>query len=121
MGRLLISVVVQWSLFILVPSSPSSAMSVSELLPQPRAVDHNQPTCGETKCNSHGTCEVPPGGGGAMVCNCRLGYQGEFCEDTVNGNLSLPLTLSVLAIVIGLLVIGFIVAKLSQKRKRQRR
>lgn len=105
-----------------VPSdSSSSAMSVSDLVPQPRGVDYNLPTCGETQCNSHGTCEVPPGGGGTLVCNCHLGYQGETCKDTVNGSLSLPLTLSVLAVIIGLLVIGFIFAKLRQKQKRQRR
>lgn len=55
------------------------------------------------------------------MCNCQLGYRGEACEDTVNGSLSLPLTLSVLAVIIGLLVIGFIFAKLRQKQKRQRR
>ena len=72
-------------------------------------------------CNGHGTCEFPPGGGGTLVCNCRLGYQGEFCEDTVNGSMSLPLTLSVLAIIIGLLVFCFIFAKLRQRQKQQRR
>lgn len=96
-------------------------MSVSDLLPQPRGVDFNLPTCGETQCNSHGTCVVPPGGGATLVCNCRLGYQGESCEDTVNGSLSLPLTLSVLAVIVGLLLIGFIFAKLRQKQKRRRR
>lgn len=96
-------------------------MSVSDLLHQPRDVDHSIPTCGETQCNSHGTCEMPPGGGATLVCNCRLGYQGEFCQDTVNGSLSLPLTLSVLAVIIGLLIIAFIFAKLRQKQKRQRR
>lgn len=99
----------------------SSAMSVSDLVPQPRGVDHNLPTCGETQCNSHGTCELPPGGGGNLVCNCQLGYQGESCQDTVNGSLSLPLTLGVLAVILGLLVVGYIFAKLRQKQKRQRR
>ena len=27
---------------------------------------------------------VPPGGGGDLVCDCELGYQGTSCEDTVN-------------------------------------
>lgn len=110
------------SSFVHFPSdSSSSAMSVSDLVPQPRGVDHDLPTCGETQCNSHGTCELPPGGGGDLVCNCQLGYQGETCRETVNGSLSLPLTLSVLAVIIGLLVIGYIFAKLRQKQKRQRR
>lgn len=96
-------------------------MSLSDLLLQPRGVDPDLPTCGETQCNSHGTCELPPGGGGNLVCNCQLGYRGEFCEDTVNGSLSLPLTLSVVVIIVGLLVIGFIFAKLRQKQKQKRR
>lgn len=96
-------------------------MSISDLLRQPRDVDYSMPTCGDTQCNSHGTCEMTPGGGATLVCNCRLGYQGEFCQDTVNGSLSLPLTLSVLAVIIGLLIIAFIFAKVRQKQKRQRR
>lgn len=90
--------------------------------PQPRHIDSGLPTCGELQCNSHGTC-VPPldDGGTALVCQCDLGYQGEFCDGTVNGALSLPLTLSVLAVIIGLLILAFIVAKMRQKQKKRQR
>lgn len=96
-------------------------MSTSALVPQPRGIDHSLPTCGETQCSGHGVCVLPPGGGAVLVCDCHLGYQGESCEDTVNGALSLPLTLSVAAVIIGLLVMGFIFAKLRQKQKQRRR
>ncbi|XP_076614454.1 uncharacterized protein LOC143338145 [Chaetodon auriga] len=90
-------------------------------LPQARGIDYSLPTCGDLQCNSHGTCVVPPGGGAGFVCDCVLGYQGESCEDTVNGALSLPLTLSVLAVIIGLLILAFIFAKLRQKQKKRQR
>uniref|UniRef100_A0A4W6BST5 Si:dkey-88l16.3 n=1 Tax=Lates calcarifer TaxID=8187 RepID=A0A4W6BST5_LATCA len=84
-------------------------------------IDHSLPTCGESQCNGHGTCEIPPGGGSALVCNCELGYRGESCEETVNGALSLPLTLSVLGVIIGLVILAFIVAKVRQRQKKNRR
>lgn len=108
------------SSFVHFPSGSSSS-AMSDLVPQAGGVDPDLPTCGETQCNSHGTCQLPPGGGANLVCNCQLGYQGDSCKETVNGSLSLPLTLSVLAVIIGLLVIGYIFAKLRQKQKRQRR
>uniref|UniRef100_A0A672ZF23 Si:dkey-88l16.3 n=1 Tax=Sphaeramia orbicularis TaxID=375764 RepID=A0A672ZF23_9TELE len=69
----------------------------------------------DTQCNSHGKCVIPPGGGAGFVCECTLGYRGESCEDTVNGALSVPLTVSVLAVIIGLLILAFIAAKLRKK------
>lgn len=89
--------------------------------PQPRGIDLSLPTCGDTQCNSHGTCVLPPGGGTDLVCECELGYRGESCDDTVNGALSLPLTLSVLAVILGLLIIAFIAAKMRQKQKKRNR
>ncbi|XP_068191455.1 zonadhesin-like [Antennarius striatus] len=89
--------------------------------PRPRGIDYNLPTCGETQCNGYGTCVIPPGGGGDLVCECNLGYGGEFCEDTVNGALSVPLTVSVIAVIIGLLIVAFILAKLRQRQKRKQR
>ncbi|XP_068561606.1 fibropellin-1-like [Cebidichthys violaceus] len=89
--------------------------------PQPRGVDLTLPTCGETQCNDHGTCVPPPGGGANFVCDCELGYRGEFCDDTVNGALSLPLTLSVLAVIIGVLIVAFLLAKMRQKQKKRNR
>uniref|UniRef100_UPI0037E8A3CF fibropellin-1-like n=1 Tax=Semicossyphus pulcher TaxID=241346 RepID=UPI0037E8A3CF len=96
-------------------------MSASFPPPQPRGIDFSLPTCGETQCNGHGTCVIRPGGGADLVCECELGYRGEFCEDTVNGALSLPLTLSVLGVIIGVLILAFIVAKMRQKQKKRNR
>ncbi|KAM6976273.1 uncharacterized protein LKV04_015447 [Tautogolabrus adspersus] len=89
--------------------------------PQPRGIDLSLPTCGETWCNGHGKCVIPPGGGADLVCECELGYRGVSCDGTVNGALSLPLTLSVLAVIIGLLILAFIVAKARQKQKKRNR
>lgn len=99
----------------------SSTMTTLAPAPQPRGIDLSLPTCGQTQCNSHGTCVVPPGGGTDLVCECELGYRGESCEDTVNGALSLPLTLSVLAVIIGVLTIAFIAAKIRQRQKKRNR
>lgn len=89
--------------------------------PQPRGIDYSLPTCGETQCNGHGTCVTPVGGGTELVCNCALGYQGEFCEDTVNGALSVPLTVSVIAVILGVIILAFIIAKMRQRQKKKRR
>lgn len=88
---------------------------------QPRGIDYSLPTCGETQCNSQGTCVPAPGGGTELVCECTLGYRGEFCEDTVNGALSVPLTASVIAVILGLLIVAFIIAKMRQRQKKNRR
>ncbi|KAL3041492.1 hypothetical protein OYC64_019642 [Pagothenia borchgrevinki] len=90
-------------------------------LPQPGGIDLSLPTCGEIRCSDHGSCLSEPGGGTGFVCSCDLGYQGEACEDTVNGALSLPLTLSVLAVIFGVLMVAFFVAKISQKQKKRNR
>lgn len=86
--------------------------------PQPSS---SLPTCGAIKCNDHGVCVAPPGGGVDLVCDCKLGYRGESCEETVNGSLSVPLTLSVLVVVIGLVSLAFILAKIRRKRKKKHR
>ncbi|KAM7393106.1 hypothetical protein PAMA_007971 [Pampus argenteus] len=103
------------------PYTPSYMMSIPFPAPQPRSIDHSLPTCGETQCNGYGTCVPPPGGGTDFVCDCNLGYRGKSCEDTFNGSLSLPLTLSVLAVIFGLLILAFIVAKVRQRQKKKRR
>ncbi|AWP15060.1 Hypothetical protein SMAX5B_015110 [Scophthalmus maximus] len=89
-------------------------------LPAPRGLDLSLPTCGETQCSGRGTCAPPPGGGANLVCDCHLGYQGESCEDTVNGALSLPLTLSVLAVIVGVVLLAFVCAKVRQFQKKKR-
>lgn len=85
-----------------------------------RSMDLSLPTCGDTQCNSHGSCVPPKGGGTNLVCDCDLGYRGEFCDDTVNGDLSLPLTISVVVVIVGLLILAFTVAKLRQRQKQNR-
>lgn len=95
--------------------------SAAPIAPHPRGIDYNLPTCGETRCNGHGTCVIPPGGGTGPVCDCALGYRGESCEDTVNGALSVPLTASVIAVILGVLILAFIIAKIRQRQKRNRR
>ncbi|XP_034048704.1 protein crumbs homolog 2-like isoform X2 [Thalassophryne amazonica] len=93
-------------------------MSTAFPLPKPRGIDLNLPTCGETLCHGRGTCKILPGGSGEYVCDCNLGYQGQFCEGTVNGELSLPLTLSVLTVIVGLLILAIILAKVRQWQKK---
>ncbi|KAK7895333.1 hypothetical protein WMY93_020658 [Mugilogobius chulae] len=87
---------------------------------QPRGIDFSLPTCGETQCGGRGVCVSPPGGGAQLVCECELGYQGESCDQTVNGALSVPLTVSVIAVILGLLILAFILAKMRQRQKRNR-
>ncbi|KAJ0057440.1 hypothetical protein NL108_006118 [Boleophthalmus pectinirostris] len=96
-------------------------MSPPPAVGQPRGIDFNLPTCGETQCNGHGTCMSPPGGGTELVCECALGYRGQFCDQTVNGALSVPLTVSVIAVILGVLIIAFVIAKIRQKQKKNRR
>ncbi|XP_078128353.1 uncharacterized protein LOC144531875 isoform X1 [Sander vitreus] len=100
---------------------PSSTMTTSLPPPESRGIDHSLLTCGETKCSGHGACKVPLGGSIGFVCDCDLGYRGQFCENTVNGALSVTLTLSVLALIIGGLIVAFILAKMKQKHKKRKR
>ncbi|KAJ0015464.1 hypothetical protein NQD34_009084 [Periophthalmus magnuspinnatus] len=96
-------------------------MSTSAPPAHPRGIDFSLPTCGETQCNGHGTCVSPPGGGTELQCECALGYRGQFCDDTVNGALGVPLTVSVIAVILGVLILAFILAKIRQKQKKKRR
>lgn len=95
--------------------------SAAPVAPQGRGIDYSLPTCGETQCNAHGTCVSPPGGGTGLVCECNLGYRGQFCEDTVNGELSVPLTASVIAVILGVIILAFIIAKIRQRQKKNLR
>ena len=103
------------------PYTPSTMMTTPLPAPNARGIDFNLPTCGDTRCNGNGVCMPPPGGGTYFVCNCNLGYRGQSCEDTVNGSLSVPLTLSVLGVIIGLLILAFIFAKLRRRQKKKQR
>ena len=96
-------------------------METFSLSARPRGINLELPTCGETQCSGHGHCVAPPGGGTELVCDCDLGYQGDSCEDTVNGALSLPLSLSVVVVIIGLVILAFVVAKIRQRQKKAQR
>lgn len=77
--------------------------------------------CRVDQCNRRGNCVTPPDGGTNLICDCDLGYDGEFCETTVNGHLSVPLTVSIIAVIVGMVVLAFVVAKLRQRQKKNRR
>ncbi|KAL4004898.1 ephrin-B [Sarotherodon galilaeus] len=96
-------------------------MTTPSLPPEGRGIDPNLSTCRESQCNNHGNCVTLMGGGTDLVCNCDLGYKGDSCEDTINGALSVPLTLSVFAVLIGLVILAFVAAKFRQKQKKKRR
>ncbi|KAL2087738.1 hypothetical protein ACEWY4_016566 [Coilia grayii] len=93
-----------------------SAPNATALPGRGRFWDVEQPTCGDLQCHGNGVC-VPLGQ--STVCECRLGYAGEFCRDTVNEALSLKLTLGVMAVLLGVIFAAFLFAKLRQRRKAQ--
>uniref|UniRef100_A0A3P8R1J8 EGF-like domain-containing protein n=1 Tax=Astatotilapia calliptera TaxID=8154 RepID=A0A3P8R1J8_ASTCA len=96
-------------------------MTTTSLPPEGRGISPNLSACRESQCNNHGNCVTPPGGGTDLLCNCDLGYKGDSCGETVNGALGLPLTLSVLAVLIGLAILAFVLAKYQQRKRKQRR
>uniref|UniRef100_A0AAX7TTX0 EGF-like domain-containing protein n=1 Tax=Astatotilapia calliptera TaxID=8154 RepID=A0AAX7TTX0_ASTCA len=102
------------------PASPSFKMTTTSLPPEGRGISPNLSACRESQCNNHGNCVTPPGGGTDLLCNCDLGYKGDSCGETVNGALGLPLTLSVLAVLIGLAILAFVLAKYQQRKRKQR-
>lgn len=103
------------------PLLPSTIMSTPPPVAFPRGFNYSSPTCGVYNCNGRGLCAPPPDASVDLACVCKLGYSGQFCERTVNGSLSVPLTLSVLTVIVGLLVLAFIVAKLRQRQKKEQR
>ncbi|MED6248951.1 hypothetical protein ATANTOWER_007373 [Ataeniobius toweri] len=86
-----------------------------------RDIDLSLKTCRESQCNSHGHCVAPPGGDTGLICECDLGYDGESCEKTFNGNLSVPLTTGIIAVMVGLVILAFILTKLRQRQKKNKR
>lgn len=83
--------------------------------------DISLPSCGDILCNSRGSCVPSPDGGQVTVCDCLIGYTGEFCEDTMNKSISLPLTISVVIVIIVTIVIAFICAIARRKQQKRRR
>ncbi|XP_072514298.1 uncharacterized protein [Salminus brasiliensis] len=74
--------------------------------------------CSAQRCNSHGDCVTV---NGLPACECLLGYTGDTCRETVNGGLSVPLTLGCLGVLCGLIILAFLFAYFRQKRKAKRR
>uniref|UniRef100_A0A3B4DAY2 EGF-like domain-containing protein n=1 Tax=Pygocentrus nattereri TaxID=42514 RepID=A0A3B4DAY2_PYGNA len=72
--------------------------------------------CGAQRCNGRGECVTVDG---LPACECMLGYRGDTCRETVNGGLSVPLTLGVLGVLAGLIIVAFLFAYFRQKRKAQ--
>ncbi|XP_036450335.1 prolow-density lipoprotein receptor-related protein 1 [Colossoma macropomum] len=72
--------------------------------------------CSAQRCNGRGECVTVDG---LPECECMLGYRGDTCRETVNGGLSVPLTLGVLGVLVGLIIVAFLFAYFRQKRKAQ--
>ncbi|KAA0703658.1 putative vitellogenin receptor [Triplophysa tibetana] len=72
-------------------------------------------TCADDKC-IQGRCVVV---NGVPVCECKLGYMGDTCNETINEALSLPLTLGTLAFLIAFIILIFLLAFIRQKTKRR--
>ncbi|XP_041937355.1 neurogenic locus notch homolog protein 3-like isoform X2 [Alosa sapidissima] len=98
---------------------PPSSFTTASLQREGRFwLDVTLPTCGNLRCNGNGVCVTRDAAEG---CDCRLGYTGQFCRDTVNEAVSVSLLLGVLAVIFGIIAAAFIFAKLRQKRKAQLR
>ncbi|KAM9518770.1 uncharacterized protein ACWYII_045039 isoform 1-T2 [Salvelinus alpinus] len=74
-------------------------------------------SCAAQLCKGHGHCVAQ---GQATTCECILGYRGEFCHESVNEAISVPLTLGVLAFIVGILILSFIIAFIRQRVKVKR-
>ncbi|KAI4882735.1 hypothetical protein NFI96_028538 [Prochilodus magdalenae] len=70
--------------------------------------------CNAQRCNGRGECVTM---NGLPECECMLGYTGSTCRETVNGGLSVPLTLGVLGVLLGLVILAFLFSYFRQKRK----
>ncbi|RXN30582.1 low-density lipo receptor-related 2-like protein [Labeo rohita] len=55
------------------------------------------------------------------TCECKLGYIGETCNETINDALAVPLTLGILAVIIGFIILCFGLAFFRQKQKARKR
>ncbi|KAI7789746.1 hypothetical protein IRJ41_020945 [Triplophysa rosa] len=93
-------------------------MSVSTInLLADGGMSHSLFTCADDKC-IQGRCVVV---NGVSVCECKLGYMGDTCNETINEALSLPLTLGTLAFLIAFIILIFLLAFIRQKAKRRKR
>ncbi|KAL0963287.1 hypothetical protein UPYG_G00352200 [Umbra pygmaea] len=82
------------------------------------AGDLEQQACSAQLCHGHGQCVAQ---GPAATCECILGYRGQFCQDTFNGAISVPLTVGVLAVIVGFIILCFVIAAIRQRVKVKKR
>ncbi|XP_076875731.1 uncharacterized protein LOC143525546 [Brachyhypopomus gauderio] len=77
-------------------------------------LDRTQMVCRVERCHDRGECVML---NGLPACDCMLGYKGHSCMETVNGGLSIPLTLGFLACVLAFIILAFVFAFVRQRRK----
>ncbi|XP_064873207.1 zonadhesin-like [Oncorhynchus nerka] len=75
-------------------------------------------SCAVQLCKGHGHCVAQ---GQATTCECILGYRGEFCHESVNEAIGVPLTLGVVAFIVGILILSFLIAFIRQRVKVKRK
>ncbi|KAJ8381103.1 hypothetical protein SKAU_G00018810 [Synaphobranchus kaupii] len=80
------------------PSSEDNRILVQNLDTQP---------CDDQLCHEHGKCVQQ---NGETICECLMGYSGEFCQDGIIASLRTPLTYGAIALVTGIIVVGIILA-----------
>lgn len=80
-------------------------------------MSHSLFTCASDKC-IQGRCVVV---NGVPACECKLGYMGDTCNETINKALSLPLTLGTLVFLIAFTTVIFLLAFIRQKQKAMQR
>ncbi|KAF4107935.1 hypothetical protein G5714_010694 [Onychostoma macrolepis] len=73
--------------------------------------------CADIICK-YGRCVLVDG---KPTCDCQLGYIGDTCNETINDALALPLTLGVLAVIIGFISLIFGMAFFRRRQKARKR
>lgn len=73
--------------------------------------------CADIICK-YGRCVLVDG---KPTCECRLGYIGDTCDETINDALALPLTLGVLAVIIGFISLVFGMTFFRRRQKARKR
>ncbi|XP_051875801.1 very low-density lipoprotein receptor-like [Pristis pectinata] len=71
-------------------------------------------SCTAELCNMHGKCYIVDG---LMMCQCQEGYTGRFCEHQVVPEISVPIILGILVVILLVAVGALILKKIAGKRK----
>ncbi|KAJ8007521.1 hypothetical protein DPEC_G00118360 [Dallia pectoralis] len=77
-------------------------------------------SCSAQLCHGYGQCVKNTVKNTERTCECLLGYRGDFCQETVNGAISVPLTLGVLAFIMGIIIIAAFLASINQRVRRRK-